>query len=339
MGVVCGNPNQEGREGMRKKISIALVGILLVFLLVGGCAKSGEIVAEVDGIKISKAEFDQKVKETRDSLEASGYQLTGEEGEQMLSIINAEVLNQLVTEIILKEEAKKQGITVTAKDVQNTIDQIKAPYGDELFKELLKQEGLTEEQLKKEIELMLLQEGLFEKVTADIEINEDQMREFYQENKDDIVEYRASHILIKPDEQMEDRDQADKEAKEKAVKIIGELNAGADFAELAKEHSADGSAAMGGDLGQYFTKWASPYVPEFTEGAVTLNKGEHSQEPVESFFGYHIIKITDKRESFDDLRFSIEAMLERELKGNKFNNYFNEVMDKANVINYMEKEK
>lgn len=324
---------------MRKGIGLALVALLLVSLLAGGCAKNPEIVAEVNGIKITKAEFDQKVAQAKEAFEASGYQFTGEEGEQMLSIINMEALNQLVIEVILREEAKKHGITVSADEVKKTVDRIKEPYGDELFQELLKQEGITEAQLKKEIEVMLLQEGLFEKITADVKINEDQIKEFYQENKEDIIEYRASHILIRPDEKMEDRDLADKEAKEKAVVLIEELNKGADFAELAKEHSADGSAAQGGDLGQYFTRAASPYVPEFTAGAVVLGKGEHSKEPVESFFGYHIIKITEKRESLEELKPNVEAMLEREMKNEKFDDYFDEAVDKADVINYMEKNK
>ncbi|MFA5536902.1 MAG: peptidylprolyl isomerase [Bacillota bacterium] len=322
---------------MRKKLSLMFVALLLVFLLVGGCAKSAEIVAEVNGVKITKTELDQKVAYSQESFEASGYQFVGEEGEQMLSFIKMEVLNQLITEVIINEEAKKFGIAVSAAEVDNTLEQIKAPYGDELFGELLKQEGLTVDQFKIEIKQMLLQEGLFEKVTADVVINEEQIENFYQEHKDNLVEYRASHILIRPDEEMEDRDAADKEAKEKAIAIIKELDGGADFEELAKMHSADGSAAVGGDLGQYFTKGDSPYVPEFTAGAVILGKGEYSKEPVESFFGYHIIKITDKREGFEELRPSVEAILEREIKNEKFNDYFGEVMDKANVVNHLEK--
>jgi peptidyl-prolyl cis-trans isomerase C len=104
------------------------------------------------------------------------------------------------------------------------------------------------------------------------------------------TEYRARHILV------------DKE--EDAKRLIAEIKAGAKFEDLAKKNSKDpGSAENGGDL-----DFAKPdaYVPEFGQAMAALKKGEMTQEPVKTQFGYHIIKLEDSREAqfpaFDDVK-------------------------------------
>tara|TARA_R110002124_G_scaffold109401_4_gene262213 strand:- start:811 stop:1668 length:858 start_codon:yes stop_codon:yes gene_type:complete len=94
----------------------------------------------------------------------------------------------------------------------------------------------------------------------------------------DKMEMHARHILV--------------ESKDKAVELIKQLDAGGDFAELAKEHSKDPGAANGGDLG-YFTK--EEMVPEFSTAAFALKKGAYSKEPVKTQFGWHIVKAEDLR--------------------------------------------
>lgn len=112
-------------------------------------------------------------------------------------------------------------------------------------------------------------------------------------------EVRASHILVATEE----------EAKE----IIEQLNEGADFAELAKQHSSDGSAQNGGDLGFF---GPGRMVPEFETAAFALEVGAHSQEPVKSQFGYHVIKVTDKRPqqppAFEQVERQIRSLMLRE---------------------------
>jgi peptidyl-prolyl cis-trans isomerase C len=106
-------------------------------------------------------------------------------------------------------------------------------------------------------------------------------------------EVRARHILVKTEDE--------------AKAALAEITKGADFAEVAKKRSTDGSAAQGGDLG-YFT--ADQMVPEFSKAAFELKKGEVSKAPVKSQFGFHLIKVEDKRtqkmptfeESKDELR-------------------------------------
>ncbi|GHC76196.1 peptidylprolyl isomerase [Limoniibacter endophyticus] len=119
-------------------------------------------------------------------------------------------------------------------------------------------------------------------------------------------EIHARHILIRGSDNAEE----DAKAKEKAEEIIGQLNDGGNFEELAKENSADGSASEGGDLG-YFGK--GQMVPPFEEAAFALEKGAYTKEPVKSQFGYHIIKLEDKRDrqppAFEDVKDQVRSMM------------------------------
>lgn len=316
-----------------------LLGMLAVFLIVGGCGKqNAEIVAEVNGTQLTRKQLDERVDKIKQEFEMYGLQLDGEEGAEMLAMFEKEGLNQLIMETVFYDEVKKQNISVSDKEIEEVYNQVVEAYGEDVIAEMLKQQNLTEKELKADIEMMLLQNSLFDKVTADVSVSEEQVREYFEANKDSLIQYRASHILIMPDKEAEDQEKADEEAKAKAEALIRELDQGADFAQLAKENSADGSAANGGDLGQYFTKAQSPYVPEFTEGAVSLAKGEYTKEPVKSVFGYHIIKLTDKKETLDELREDIEAQLLSSEKNRLFDEYFAKAMEEADIVNYLEQE-
>jgi peptidyl-prolyl cis-trans isomerase C len=118
-------------------------------------------------------------------------------------------------------------------------------------------------------------------------------------------EVRASHILVKTEEE--------------AADVIKQLDEGASFVELAKEKSSDGSAQNGGDLGFF---GPGRMVPEFEKAAFALEVGAHSAEPVKSQFGYHVIKVTDKRPqqppAFEQVQSQVRSLLLRE-------KYFSEI--------------
>lgn len=109
-------------------------------------------------------------------------------------------------------------------------------------------------------------------------------------------ELRASHILVK-----------DKEA---ADALKAQIDAGADFAELAREHGTDGAAAQGGDLG-WFQQGAM--VPAFAEAAFAIEKEGDVAGPVETRFGWHLIRLTGKRKAaapaFEEIREDLESNL------------------------------
>jgi peptidyl-prolyl cis-trans isomerase C len=116
----------------------------------------------------------------------------------------------------------------------------------------------------------------------------------------DVQDVKARHILVK--------DEA------KAKDLIKQLGEGKDFAELAKANSTDGTAQNGGELG-YFAK--TEVVPPFADAAFALNVGEYSKTPVKTDFGYHVIKVEEKRKrppaAYDEIKPLLETQLRREI--------------------------
>jgi len=114
------------------------------------------------------------------------------------------------------------------------------------------------------------------------------------------TEYRARHILV--------------EKEDEAKALIAQIKAGGNFEELAKKNSKDpGSGANGGDLD--FAA-ANAYVPEFSQAMAKLKKGEMTQEPVKTQFGYHIIRLDDTREAqfppYDDVKGQLKQRMEQQ---------------------------
>jgi foldase protein PrsA len=199
-----------------------------------------------------------------------------------------QVLNQMIDEMVLEDKYK-----VTDKEIDKEIDKIKEELGgDEAFKQALEQNGLSDEkQLRERVKSMLLNEKA---ATDGVKVSEDEMKKVFEEKYK--TEVKASHILV--------------DDEKTAQEVEKKLKDGGDFAKLAEEYSKDpGSKSKGGDLG-FFGKGAM--VPEFEKVAFTLDKGEVS-EPVKSDYGYHIIKVTDKRENkFEDKKEQIEKELKQQ---------------------------
>ncbi len=218
-------------------------------------------------------------------------------------------LDQMINNMILMEEAKKEDIQIQSSEVnqalEETIGNMKASFPTQAaFEEQLKLEGLTLAELRaryrEEIRNQLLINRFVDlKVRSNIEVSAQEVRQMYEDNKDDIPEQPAtvtiSHILI-PVKTGGDREK----------EIVAELNDfrqqaldGQDFGELAQQHSQGPLATSGGDVG--FFK-AGDMMKEFEDAAFKLDIGNIS-EPVKTNLGYHIIKVTDKK-SDDNIRAS-----------------------------------
>ncbi len=162
--------------------------------------------------------------------------------------------------------------------------------------EMIKKELLYQEAVKKGVDkdpeyvrkleefkkLTLIGQLLEKEIEVKARVTEQDVKDYYEKHQDELAavsQIKASHILVKTEED--------------AKKILERLKKGEDFAAAARKSSIDpGSAANGGDLG-YFS--SGQMVPEFESAAAKLKVGEVSSEPVKTKFGYHIIKVTDKK--------------------------------------------
>ncbi|MFB9330461.1 peptidylprolyl isomerase [Paenibacillus aurantiacus] len=193
----------------------------------------------------------------------------------------AQILDNLIQEELVKQEAKKQGIVISDKDVDVEIAQIKKQFPSESdFQNALQQANMTLENLKKQIPMQLRIRKLVE---PRAKVTDSEVKQYFEANRasfDQPEEVKASHILVATEAE--------------ADEIMKQLKAGADFAKLAKEKSTDpGSKNAGGDLG-FFGRGAM--VPEFEEAAFSLKVGELGG-PVKTDYGYHIIKLTDHKDA------------------------------------------
>ena len=244
-----------------KKIYLSIVGVILILLgvLFGTAFSKEDVVASIEGEPI-----------TQDDLYNVMVKQTG-----------AATLSYLIDNKIVEMEADKEDITISDKEIEEEMqNHIDLNGGEEAFNYALEQSGVTKADVESDIVNYLKIVKLLE---SEIDITDEEIKANFDENKESFNEeeqVEASHILV------EDEAIAN-EVKEK-------LAAGEDFASLAKEYSTDTSnAENGGELG-FFAK--GEMVPEFENVAFSMNAGEIS-DPVQTDYGYHIIKVTDKQEA------------------------------------------
>lgn len=147
-------------------------------------------------------------------------------------------------------------------------------------------------------------------------VTDSEARDYYEKNKEDFIEVKAQHILIKN--------------KNMANNLYQRIKKGESFDDIAKSYSEDETTKpMAGDLG-YFTK--GMMVKEFEDAAFSLSAGEVS-EPIKTIYGYHIIKVNDKRKiSFDDSKDKIKKMINEKKKKDNFEKIINKIKSENPVI-------
>jgi peptidyl-prolyl cis-trans isomerase C len=144
--------------------------------------------------------------------------------------------------------------------------------------------------------------------------------ETYKENNPPQQQVKASHILV--------------EEKELAQDLIKQLDEGAEFAELASEHSTGPSGKQGGDLG-FFGE--GEMVKPFSEAAFQLEVGEVVDEPVETQFGWHVIKVTDKRTQEPNSFEEMEDQLRQQVRQEAVQSIIADLREGAEVETYPER--
>lgn len=256
-----------------------------------GAAAYPEVVAVVEGKEIKAAELQEEVGKM---LARQGAKPDDVPEDQRSKIFHM-ILDQMIMSKIV--EKRSADLKVPEAEVTSEIDKIKAQIGsEEEFKNQLTKSGQTLDAVKENIRTHLRQQHWVEsQVKGDKKVTDADAEDYYKKNPDDFKqpeEVRASHILIAVPQDAKPEVVVEKEkvAKAAAARVKG----GEDFAKVAKELSEDpGSKETGGDL-NFFSK--DKMVPEFANAAFALKKDAIS-DPVRSQFGYHIIKVTDRKDA------------------------------------------
>ncbi|MDK2855354.1 MAG: hypothetical protein PWQ86_567 [Bacillota bacterium] len=279
-----------------------LATAVAVLILASGCS-GNRVVGTVGGKEIHEAEVDKRL--------AIGALLAPELDAS--KVPRASVVDQLLEEEMLLREAEKQGITVEPGKVKAAWEELRAgliaQYGDaKKLEAALRKAGVTQSDLEKLLADNLKLAELYQKVTADVKVTAAEAEKYYREHLAEFKvpeQIKASHILV-ADEKL-------------AQEIRSRLLKGEDFGKLAKEYSIDpGSKEAGGELG-YFSP--GQMVPEFDKAAFETPIGGLSPV-VKSSFGFHIIKVEDKKPartlSFAEVEKVLTKQLEDQRKADKF---------------------
>lgn len=269
-------------------------------------AAQNEVVARVNGQPIYAAELTRIKKALQ-----TGQQIPADKQKEF----DQQALNQLVSAELLYQAGQKQPPADLDKLVEEKYSQGKKRFPTEQdFQKATKELGMTESDLRDYTRRDIVISSYVQKNFASkITVSEEESKKFYDQNLDKFKQsesVRARHILIGVDSKATDADK--KKAREKIESIRRSLAGGADFATLAKDHSTCPSSQQGGDLG-FFGK--GQMVPAFEQAAFALKPGEIS-DVVETQFGYHIIKLVDKKDAstvpFKDVKPRIDDYLKNQ---------------------------
>lgn len=287
-------------------------------------------VATVNGEPISLAELD---KAFNSAVESAGIKAADLKPEQKL-----EGYRQLTDDLIMEKLLTKaaEGQAVSDADVDAELAKIKGQFpSEEEFNKQLAEAGQSPDKLKTSIKQMLTQQKWMEsKIGAQGEVTPEEVQKFYDENKAEFQEpetVKASHILF-----MVNKDDSEDVVKAKlaAAKKAATRAKKEDFTKLAKELSEEpGAKETGGDLG-YFSK--DRMVPEFAEAAFT-QKVNTVGEPVRTQFGWHVIKVTDKKPAgtlpYDEVKDKLTAYLKTDKQRKAAQEVFKSLRDSAKIEN------
>ena len=275
---------------MTKLRFLSLFAVVLMAAALASSCGSGKKavganeVAVVGDCSISKEQYDRLIDQAKKSYKVQ-KQPFPDVGTEQYTALRTQAMQFLRQRCEFNQKADELGVTVTDADVDKQLQTIKAQYFgkdgkcdatcEKKYQTQIGKQGLTEEQVREDVRASVVQNKLYDKVTADVSVEDSDIDAYYKKNKSQYVQPESRdvrHILVKK--------------KALADDLYQQIKGGADFAKLAKKYSQDpGSKASGGKL----TISKGRQVPEFDKAAFAL--GVHAlSQPIKTQYGWHIIE-------------------------------------------------
>jgi parvulin-like peptidyl-prolyl isomerase len=264
-----------------RKVHLILLVLVLLGLAAGCGGDSRDVpagaVAVVGDADITKAEFDALMNRARSAYKGQKRDFP-KVGTAEYKTLQNQAVQYLVQQEKYRQAADELDIKIEEKEINARLEQVKKQYfgaSQKEYEKNLKAQGLTEDQVRREIENQLISEKIYEKVTEEVKVTDSDIEEHYEKNKKDYKvpsSREVRHILVS--------------SKSLADSLHTQLENGGNFAALAKKNSKDpGSKANGGKL----TVRKGETVPPFDKAAFSLKKGALSK-PIKTTYGWHIIE-------------------------------------------------
>jgi parvulin-like peptidyl-prolyl isomerase len=304
-----------------KIFRLALLLCALAAVGLAGCGGDEEVpadaVAVVDGQQIARSDYEALLSQAKKSYKNQKREFPAA-GSQEFQTLRNQAVQFLVQREQFEQEASDMDVDVTDKQIDARLEQIQKQYfgGDKKkYEKQLKEQGLSEKQVRNDIRAQIISEKIFEQVTKDVKVTDADIAAYYAKNKPQYSQPESRdvrHILVK--------------TKKQADELYAQLQGGADFAALAKKYSEDtGSKANGGKL----TISQGQTVAPFDKVAFELEKNEISK-PVKTEFGYHIIQpLSDEKAAkvtpLKDVKESIRQQLGQTKKNEAMTKWVDEL--------------
>jgi len=285
-------------------------------------------LALVNGIAVTKSQLDMELKRVEKQAQMNSKPISDR------NKIKNELLETLINRELLYQESLKKGYGVQPAELDSEFETIKARFASQKgFQQALTDMDISEEDFKEQVKRgMSIQKLLEKELYNKLEVSEQESRSFYDNNPNFFQkpeQVRASHILIKVAE--DDDEEKKSAAMQKIEEVQIKVEAGDDFAKLAQTYSEGPSRTQGGDLG-YFDR--RKMVKPFSDAAFRLQPGETSPI-VKTRFGYHIIKVVDRKPetklAYEEIKPRLVESLKKKKMQDAIAQYINEVKNSASI--------
>jgi parvulin-like peptidyl-prolyl isomerase len=265
-----------------RRLSLLLLAAPLALLAAscgggGGGSISNADAAVVGGEHITRANLDRRVQQAKCSYDLQKRAFP-KAGSPEYQAIQSQILQSLVRRIELRQKAPSLGASVSDKQVEDQLKQIKKQYfggSEKRYQAELKRQCVSDTEVRSDVRANMLSDAISKKVTTGAKVTDAEANDYYLSHSVNYTQPETRvvrHILVKE--------------KKTADRLYAQLRAGSDFAALAKKYSQDpGSKTQGGRL----TISKGQTVPQFDQVAFALKTGELSK-PVKTQFGWHIIQ-------------------------------------------------
>ena len=290
-----------------------------------------EVLATVNETTITRGELDKEIDTMLTRMQG---RVPPERIGQMRAQLEEKMLGNLVNRRVLLDKVAADKIEVSEDEFNTAIEDLKKNLPPDItMEQMLERSGTTEAEFRENFGIELKIRKLIEGQNGEkLEATEEEAKAFYDENPDQFNKPEsatASHILISVEEGASDEDKAAKRAELESIRT--KIVEGADFAEMAKEHSSCPSKAQGGDLGEF---GRGRMVPEFEQAAFSQEINAVG-DIVETQFGYHIIKVTKRDQGgatpFEEVKEQLTRYLTAQKQQKAAREYIDELVKNAKI--------
>ena len=294
--------------------------------------KEDSMIAKVNGTPITSIQVEQEL-----SNIVAQYQnnVPPDQLQQLQPKLKTQALENIINTQLLFSEADSKGIKPSSDEINTELNGIISRFpSPEAFQQQMTKVGISREQMLKDIEQQLKVNALVKESLVGVEttVTDEEISKFYQGNSDSFQspkQVRAQHILLKIN--ANDAPEIKSQKRLELAGLSGKIQNGADFSKIAGEQSECPSKQQGGDLG-FFER--GKMVKPFEEAAFTLKVGEVS-DIVETQFGYHLIKVTERKEArtvpLEEAKDQISKYLQNSKEQQAVNSYIGTLREKAEI--------